>query len=159
VARKKSVTKIVIPIIYFLVGIIGVGIIFFHLRQLAFTQCVEHKDNSPTHTHAQLKITQDGIDVPIPANIGITSKCMHPLHTHDGTGLIHMEYPIPFPFFLGDFFDIMGTTFNDSQIGAIRMYDEYKITVIKNNKRVPFFYRWILLKDLDKIEIKIEKKK
>lgn len=84
---------------------------------------------------------------------------MHPLHTHDGTGLIHMEYPIPFPFFLGDFFDIMGTTFNDSQIGAIRMHDEYKITVMKNNKRVPFFYRWILLKDLDKIEIKIEKKK
>jgi hypothetical protein len=53
----------------------------------------------------------------------------------------------------------MGTTFNDSQIGAIRTYDEYNITVIKNNKRVPFFYRWILLKDLDKIEIKIEKKK
>jgi hypothetical protein len=48
---------------------------------------------------------------------------------------------------------------NGNGIGSIRTYDEYNINVIKNNKRVPFFYRWILLKDLDKIEIKIEKKK
>ncbi len=121
-------------------------------------QCVEHIDNSPTHTHTQLKIIQDGVDVLVPANIGLTTACMHPLHTHDATGLIHMEYPIPFPFFLGDFFDTMGTTFSDTQIGGIREFDGYEITIKKNDKKVSAFYRWILLKDLDKIEINIVKK-
>ncbi len=159
IAKSLIGKKAILCVVYFLLGAIGVVIIFFHIRQLAFRQCVEHVDNSPTHTHAQLKIIQDGQDIPVPAGIGLTSTCMHPLHTHDGTGLLHMEYPIPFPFFLGDFFDIMGSTFNDSQLGSIRAYDGYQITVTKNNKKVRFFYRWILLGDLDKIEIRIEKRK
>lgn len=129
------------------------------MRSLVFQQCVVHVDHSPTHTHAQLTIFQDGKKITIPENVGNTKECMHPLHTHDTTGLIHMEYPFPFPFFLGDFFDVMGVSFNNSRLGAYRTFDGYKITVFKNGKQVYGFYRWILLSDLDNIEIHIEKEK
>lgn len=139
--------------------LVSLFIVLISLRQIVFLQCVTHKDNSKTHTHTQLTIIQDGKIIPIPQNIGIFDNCMHPLHTHDATGLIHMEYPITVPFYLGDFFDVMGTIFNDHQIGAIKISDGYKITVFKNGKIVKDMYRFILLLDLDKIKIRIDKSK
>lgn len=158
-AKRNVIPKKRIQIVVILVlGIMFFLLTFFQAKKLIFRQCVEHVDNSPTHTHTQLKIVQEGVEIPIPSNVGLTDACMHPLHTHDRTGLIHMEYPLPIPFFLGDFFDVMGTTFNDSQIGAIHEFDGYEITVKKNDKEVTHFYRWILLMDLDKIEIEIVRK-
>src|SRR2546426_12626424 len=43
------------------------------------------------HWHTQLTITSGGNPVPIPANIGITATCLEVLHTHDTSGLIHIE--------------------------------------------------------------------
>lgn len=124
-------------------------------REKIFTECVEHVDNSKTHTHTMLTIIQNGDKVSIPNNLGITSRCMHPLHTHDDTGLIHMEYSKPMKFYLGDFFDLMGVVFNDKQIGSLKNMDGYKISVKRNGKLIKTNYRLIPLIDLEKIEIKI----
>ena len=78
---------------------------------------------------------------------------MHPLHTHDATGLIHMEYPKPVTFYLGEFFDLMGVIFDDKQIGALKNMDGYKILIKKNGKTINSNYRLIPLRDLEKIEI------
>lgn len=47
------------------------------------------------HIHPTLKITVDGEQEVIPANIGITQDCMPEIHTHDGTGGIHVESFLP----------------------------------------------------------------
>lgn len=157
-ARKSPVAthKIVLMrLLLFFIVIFGVVVL---IKKVAIQQCVEHVDHSPTHTHTQLKVVQEGNEIKIPSNVGISDNCMHPLHTHDATGLIHMEYPMPLPFFLGDFFNVMGIKFDDTQIGSIRTFDGYKIEVFKNGKPVRMLYRWILLKDLDKIEIRVDKK-
>lgn len=145
--------------------VLSIGIIFFVLvvgltadslyRFIAFSQCVQHKSNSKTHTHATLVIEQDGRQIVVPANLGITPNCMHPLHTHDATGLIHMEYPLPFNFYLGDFFDVMGIVMNDKRVGALKTMDGYKIEVIKNKQLIKAYYRAISLHDLDSIRIRI----
>jgi len=57
----------------------------------------------------------------IPSNVGIspgTPPCLRPLHTHDGSGMIHVEpddssHPI---YTIGDFFRIWGKEFNSSGI-------------------------------------------
>lgn len=152
-SRRRKIIFILVICIAVIIGIL------LCLKKAVFLQCVEHVDYSSTHTHTQLTIKQDGKKIAIPADIGITDKCMHPLHTHDTTGLIHMEYPLPVPFTLGDFFDVMGVTFDDRQIGAIKKYDGYDISVIKNGQEVTSQFRWILLKDLDKIEIEVNKKR
>jgi hypothetical protein len=65
------------------------------------------------HQHAHLFILKDGIAQPVSANVGIPGgallpRCLYWLHTHDRTGMIHMEAPGPKSFSLGQFFDIWG---------------------------------------------------
>lgn len=43
------------------------------------------------HVHPFISIFVDGVQEPIPANIGINSACMSEMHTHDPSGEIHVE--------------------------------------------------------------------
>jgi hypothetical protein len=47
----------------------------------------------------------------VPANIGIDEQAgyLTSLHTHDATGIIHVESPTRRSFNLGDFFDVWGS--------------------------------------------------
>jgi hypothetical protein len=76
------------------------------------------------HIHALLHIYVDGLLVPTAANIGLdpAKKLESSLHTHDRTGIIHMEAPHPFKYTLGDFFSVWGVKFGPEQLGALRGY-------------------------------------
>lgn len=74
-----------------------------------------HK-NIILHEHAELEIIINGIKEIIPANIGISTGIMRPLHTHDATGEIHMEGPCARDFKLGEFFDVLGRELNNKCI-------------------------------------------
>jgi hypothetical protein len=66
---------------------------------------------STYHVHAHLAILVDGKTVPgPPANTGIQFEhlCLYWLHTHDATGIIHIEAPHRISPTLGNFFDIWG---------------------------------------------------
>ncbi|HEY6283316.1 MAG TPA: hypothetical protein VIW22_05260 [Nitrososphaerales archaeon] len=45
------------------------------------------------HIHPYLQIWVDGKNVSIPGNIGITESvsCLEPIHTHDSSGILHVE--------------------------------------------------------------------
>lgn len=69
------------------------------------------------HVHAYLALYNQGSSVVLPANIGILYHspvdyttyqpyCLYPLHTHDQSGVIHVESAGPERFTLGQFFDI-----------------------------------------------------
>jgi hypothetical protein len=68
------------------------------------------------HIHAILSIVVNGAQQTIPADTGISPTCMHPIHTHDDTGQIHIESPVQRDFTLGDFFAVWEKTFNKDQI-------------------------------------------
>lgn len=69
------------------------------------------------HVHAHLAIFANGQGVAIPANIGIvTGKCIYWLHTHDASGVIHLEAPQPREFTLGDFFAIWRQPLSRTQV-------------------------------------------
>jgi hypothetical protein len=71
-----------------------------------------------THIHAHLDIFISGKEFAIPSDIGIIpNKCIYWLHTHDDTGVIHIESPEEDRNFkLGEFFDIWRQKFSNSQI-------------------------------------------
>jgi hypothetical protein len=73
------------------------------------------------HIHAMLHIYVNGLLSPIPADIGIeVSKGRETsLHTHDSTGIIHMETNHPYPFTLGDFFSVWGVKLGPAQVGGL----------------------------------------
>ena len=66
------------------------------------------------HWHTQLMITSGGNQVTIPADIGISLNCLEVLHTHDTSGLIHIEPDTPAQgrvYTIGDFFTVWGKPF------------------------------------------------
>jgi len=79
-------------------------------------RCVQHGEALSMHIHPNLEINIEGKPVEIPANIGITDTCMKPVHTHDTTGKIHIEYPGQHNFQLRDFFANWQQPFSSTQI-------------------------------------------
>jgi len=68
------------------------------------------------HIHAKLNITINNESYPIPAGIGIIpNNCIYWLHTHDVSGIIHIESPVEKEFTLGQFLRIWNK-FNSSDI-------------------------------------------
>lgn len=58
------------------------------------------------HIHAHLSIYIDGKAVPVAEAIGIKSSCIYWLHTHDTSGVIHIESPTQKTYTLGNFLDL-----------------------------------------------------
>jgi hypothetical protein len=73
------------------------------------------------HIHAMLHIYVNGLLSPVPADVGIEVSKQHEtsLHTHDSTGIIHMETNHRYPFTLGDFFSVWGVKLGPAQVGGL----------------------------------------
>jgi len=74
------------------------------------------------HIHALLHIYVNGLLSPLAKNIGIESAkgLESSLHTHDSTGIIHMEAPHPYRYTLGDFFSVWGVKLGPAQVGGLK---------------------------------------
>jgi hypothetical protein len=74
------------------------------------------------HIHALLHIYVEGLLRPLAANIGLDSAkgLESSMHTHDATGIIHMEAPHPFNYTLGDFFSVWGVKLGPAQVGGLK---------------------------------------
>jgi hypothetical protein len=72
------------------------------------------------HIHQHVDILIDGQPVTVPADIGIdvAAQFLAPVHTHDTTGIIHVESPTMRDFTLGQFFDVWGVRFDQHCIGG-----------------------------------------
>jgi hypothetical protein len=69
------------------------------------------------HIHAHLDVFVNGQLIYIPPQIGIIpDKCIYWMHTHDGTGVIHIESPINRDFTVGQFFDLWKGKLNNLQV-------------------------------------------
>ncbi len=68
--------------------------------------CLDPNVPLQQHQHATLQIVVDGILEKVPADIGISEACHFALHTHDGTGTLHVEAQDVYPYSLGDFFRV-----------------------------------------------------
>lgn len=94
---------------------------YAHLAQRLRTLHLPPVGNEKFHIHALLHIYVDGLLSSVPMNIGI-EQAKHietSLHTHDRTGIIHMEAEHPFRFTLGDFFAVWGVKLGPAQVGGL----------------------------------------
>lgn len=104
------------------------------------------------HIHPTVSITIDGTPLEVPANIGITSGCMHPIHTHDVTGTIHVESPVQKDFTLGDFFAVWDKKFSSTEFLDHMVVAPATLSVMVNGVLIST-YENTILHDKDKIEI------
>ncbi|MBI5731922.1 MAG: hypothetical protein HY982_01005 [Candidatus Magasanikbacteria bacterium] len=109
------------------------------------------------HIHADLKITINGENETIPANVGILPTCMNSLHTHDTRGTLHVEAPAERDFTLGDFFAVWQKSFTNNRVLDATVDADHVIRVSVNGKKVSTFETTVLHDD-DQIVISYEEK-
>jgi hypothetical protein len=61
---------------------------------------------------------------------------LSPLHTHDTSGVIHIEAAREFPFRLADVFAVWGVVFTDDQLGAYANNGQETVQVYVNGRPV-----------------------
>jgi len=88
------------------------------------------------HIHAMLHVYVNGLLVPVPAEIGLdpAKHVESSLHTHDHTGIIHMEAAHPYNFTLGDFFGVWGVKLGPARLGGLTGYGGDKLHFYLNGQ-------------------------
>lgn len=92
-----------------------------------------------SHIHMHLDIFINGEKSVVPSNIGIIpNNCIYWMHTHDDTGVIHVESPDNRIFTLGQFFHIWGEKLSNNQIfdNMIGDKDNNTLNVYVNGKKI-----------------------
>lgn len=161
--RRKTTRKIFIWVLV----ILGIGGGIFGIMKLnsqssydqaqfdVTTECVTH-GNLGMHIHPLLSIFIDGEKQDISANIGIVSStCFRPIHTHDASGKLHIEWRTLRDFTLGEFFKVWDRSFSKGQIFDYKVDKTHTLTITVNG--IPSEkYEDLILKDGNRIEIHYE---
>jgi hypothetical protein len=90
------------------------------------------------HYHAHLDVVVDGQGVPVPAFIGIdlVRHLISSLHTHDASGVVHIESATDVPFTLGQVFTEWGQPLRADQVGPVTIAHGQELRVYRNGQRV-----------------------
>jgi len=91
------------------------------------------------HYHAHLEVTVRGVDITVPAGIGIDAakQTITALHTHDQTGIVHIESAEEIPFTLGQFFTEWDQPLSATQVGPIKVDANEEVRLYRNGTVVP----------------------
>jgi hypothetical protein len=78
------------------------------------------------HVHALVSIYKDGVRMAVPHSIGIVSGCTYELHTHQRSGVVHVEPNVAKPLTRGQFFAVWGQPISRTAVaglaGPVRYY-------------------------------------
>jgi hypothetical protein len=90
------------------------------------------------HIHQHLDLAVNGRRVTVPANIGIDSSqsFLAALHTHDNTGIMHVESPTAASYTLGQFFAVWGVRLDARCIGGLCARGAKRLRAWVNGKAV-----------------------
>lgn len=119
----------------------------------------EHVRTNDTHYHAHLTILYRGTEAAVAANVGIPSDggCIYWLHTHDTTGVIHIEAPSGKDkgFTLGQFFDVWGKRLSSTQVADFKAGGDQQVVAFVDGQRYSGNPRDIALKAHGQIVLEI----
>ena len=125
VQRKRRQRAIIsITIVVVLIGIIVTAVALLPRSTPRFKFDCLGTEQITLHVHPWLQIRISGQSVTIPAYVGITNPggsntCFEPLHTHDASGIIHVEASdVNSQYNLGDFFTIWDETYHSVTISG-----------------------------------------
>jgi hypothetical protein len=142
-----------------LIAIIG-SIAIYYAREHAAALTIDgigcnSMEQFAMHIHAHLDIIINGVYFLVPSQIGIPSNCFYWLHTHDESGIVHIEAPTHRDFTLGQFFDVWNKKLSNDQIFNYVANANNPLNVYINGTKVPdgTNYRYIKLNAHDEIAI------
>lgn len=159
---KSSSKKIVMYVVAAVIIIAAVGAAYYFVssnpggggnnnNNILNTNLYSHNALA-LHIHPHLEIEINGQKQAIPQGIGVSSNVMRVIHTHDDTGKLHVESPVPHTFKLQDFFTVWEKTFSDSCIFEYCNNETHQLRMTVNSQPSSA-YGELPLKDLDNIRI------
>ena len=113
----------------------------------------ESMEGDVQHFHPHLDLFIDGVPQTLPADVGNKGYCMYWVHTHDSTGIIHIESSILRSFKLGNFFDIWGQSFNSTRFMDRTIEQNKTVKVWVDNKEYTGDPREIVLRTKQSITV------
>jgi hypothetical protein len=96
-------------------------------------------EGTTLHIHQHLDVFVDGREVTVPADVGINPAAgfLSPIHTHDDSGIIHVESPTDRVFTLGQVFDVWGVRFTADCLGGYCTGGGKALRVFVSGKLIP----------------------
>jgi hypothetical protein len=96
------------------------------------------EEGNVIHIHAHLDVTVDGQPVVVPGGIGIgrSGQGISPLHTHNASGVIHIESPVKRAYTLGEFFTEWDVSLSPGNVGGLHAGDAKTLRVFVNGVQV-----------------------
>jgi hypothetical protein len=99
---------------------------------------VSAMEGTANHFHAHVDVIVDGKAVPVPADLGIdqAAQAMSELHTHDATGVVHIEAPAHRRYVLGQVFNEWGIRLDAQRLGGLETGDGKTLAAYVDGKKV-----------------------
>ena len=107
------------------------------------------------HEHAHLTIVVRGQLRVVPAFIGIIATSICWLHTHDTSGIIHIEAGDDRQVTLGDFFSVWGKPLSTNALADDRAGNGESVQATVNQKPYAYHPETIVLHDHDDIDLEL----
>lgn len=96
------------------------------------------REGTALHTHQHLDLFVHGRHVVVPAGIGIdaAARFISPIHTHDASGVTHVESPQVRTFTLGQLFGVWGVRLTRTCLGGYCVHGPERLVVYADGRRV-----------------------
>jgi len=156
---------LIVGAIYFAIAGAGSGLLSTNKTASATIDGIpcetsEHTEATSKHIHVHLDIYLKGAAVNLPANQGISTanSCLYWIHTHDATGVMHVEAPARAAtrtFTLGDAFDVWGSKLDSQNVGSLQVPKNGSLVAFINGKPYTGNPRLIPLNSHDEIVLEI----
>jgi hypothetical protein len=113
------------------------------------------QEGTALHIHQHLDVYVDGRHVTVPSGIGIdvASGFISPLHTHDTSGVMHVESPDIKTFTLGQFFAVWGVRLSGRCVGGYCNSGPRRVRVYVDGRRVTGDPRQLALAEHQEIAV------
>jgi len=118
---------------------------------------VAQMEGAALHTHQHLTVSVDGNPVTVPANLGVDpAGAMSALHTHDTSGIVHVESPKVATFTLGQLFTEWGVALGTDRVGGyVDGQNGRHVAVFIDGKRTTTAFPKVHLQDQQDIAVVI----
>lgn len=104
-------------------------------------------EGTTMHEHANVQVFVHGEQLDVPASVGVGDDDIVSLHTHEGSGTVHMESQSIYPFTLGEFLDVWGVRLNETCLGGYCEDDESTLRVYESGVELDQPIRGVRLLD------------
>jgi hypothetical protein len=96
------------------------------------------REGTALHTHQHLDVFVHGRRVVVPAGMGIdaAARFISPIHTHDASGVVHVESPQIRTFTLGELFGVWGVRLTRTCLGGYCAHGGDRLAVYADGRRV-----------------------